>query len=131
MRKIIQIVEGNSFNVVALCDDGTVWLANTLCVIPDEMWKQLPDIPQPEKKECEHDWRTVDMLGTTQCFKCGSVATELFDINKMGRSVPSEPSNEDIKKVKIWIMNLDSLCDAKEFAKKLLEIVPDLVERIK
>ncbi|MGY4677634.1 hypothetical protein ACWIT3_07875 [Pasteurella sp. P03HT] len=58
MRKIIQICEstitsssfGDSWNLSALCDDGTVWVIDGIADYsgkPKE-WVRVPDIPQDE-----------------------------------------------------------------------------------
>lgn len=49
MRKIIQIqTDINSiYDVVALCDDGTVWKIYTHD-LSKENWQRFPDIPQDD-----------------------------------------------------------------------------------
>ncbi|WP_233139349.1 hypothetical protein [Aggregatibacter actinomycetemcomitans] len=60
-RKIIQICEssmcsdsfGDSWNLSALCDDGTVWVIDGVKGLDglNRKWVQLPDIPQDKTTE--------------------------------------------------------------------------------
>lgn len=55
-RKIIQLVYGTiqydtndvTESLFALCNDGTVWTKTN-----SETWKQMDEIPQPEKKKAK------------------------------------------------------------------------------
>jgi len=54
MRKIIQIAvipEGDTVNseVLALCDDGTLWV--TLCKSVPLCWNRMPLIPQDDNND--------------------------------------------------------------------------------
>ena len=40
-RKVISIVSTDRYGLVALCDDGTVWI-----LLGSNGWQQLPRIPQ-------------------------------------------------------------------------------------
>ena len=59
MRKIVQIATGTmgsdiggcgsiAYNIIALCDDGSVW---QVFGRNDEEWHRLPDIPQEAAHE--------------------------------------------------------------------------------
>jgi hypothetical protein len=111
MRTINQIAIHVPYTV-CVCDDGSAWWFDA---DNDSKWRKYPDIPQPEQKEP-------------------------FDINKTktGRTVSVEPSRQDLEKVADWIQRTEETPlnaiyrkTAETFAQKLLEIVPDLAERIK
>jgi hypothetical protein len=50
-RKVVQIsqvpesIGANSYSIVALCDDGTMWHSDVLGA--HAVWYQLPNVPQP------------------------------------------------------------------------------------
>lgn len=46
-REAVQIAVYSN-RVVAVCSDGTMWV---LMIGGDEAWRQLPQIPQKEKRE--------------------------------------------------------------------------------
>lgn len=52
-RKIVQIaatysgISENYPDLIALCDDGTLWLTTLAASIRNAEWDQLPPIPQP------------------------------------------------------------------------------------
>jgi hypothetical protein len=144
MRTIIQIAIHVPYTV-CVCDDGSAWWFDA---DNDSKWRKYPDIPQPEQKECEHGF-----IKEGVCVDCGNMIhfdknmnpiavkpIEPFDINKTktGRTVSVEPSRQDLEKVADWIQRTEETPlnaiyrkTAETFAQKLLEIVPDLAERIK
>lgn len=50
MRKAIQLIECSGA-VVALCDDGTIWIVND-----EGGWVQSPEIPQPAQRKAAQPW---------------------------------------------------------------------------
>jgi len=53
MRKIIQIAATPDVEIIALCDDGSIWIAHSNGFIA-EKWRRLPDIPQHNRPASDH-----------------------------------------------------------------------------
>jgi hypothetical protein len=71
MRKIIQIETSRSgdymTNIVALCDDGTVWINKDGFDGQRIEWKQIEGIPQDETTHVKSDYRTIEEILTETC----------------------------------------------------------------
>ena len=50
-RKVVQVLKG-FYEIVALCDDGTMWDLKWRGLRPAKLvWARLPNIPQDDNKE--------------------------------------------------------------------------------